>query len=89
MLGMQIMPEEVIEAEKVRVMMIPVGGSRLQLLEPILSDSPIARFLRKRGEGLHHIALHVTELPSVVERLRSAGTRFCSDEIRIGAGNHC
>lgn len=87
-IGMQIMPEEVVESEKVRLVMVPVGESRIELLEPTSDDSPIARFLQKRGEGLHHIALHVTDLPAVVERMRAAGTRFISNEIKIGALNH-
>ncbi|HWR35970.1 MAG TPA: methylmalonyl-CoA epimerase [Clostridia bacterium] len=87
-MGMQMLPEEVIEAEKVRLVMIPTGESRIELLEPTGDDSPIARFLLNRGEGLHHVALQVTDLSAVVERLKQSGTRFVSNEIKIGAGNH-
>lgn len=87
-LGMQVMPEETVAAEKVRLAMIPVDGSRIELLEPTDADSPIARFLEKRGEGLHHVALHVNDLAGTVERLKASGTRFVSDEIRVGAGGH-
>jgi methylmalonyl-CoA epimerase len=48
----------------------------------------IAKFLQKRGEGLHHVALHVPDLSHAVETLKAAGTRFISDEIKIGAGGH-
>ena len=87
-LGMQVMPEETVAAEKVRLAMVPVDGSRIELLEPTDADSPIARFLEKRGEGLHHVALHVNDIAATVERLKAAGTRFVSDEIKVGAGGH-
>jgi methylmalonyl-CoA/ethylmalonyl-CoA epimerase len=87
-LGLQVMPEELVEAEKVRLAMVPLDGSRIELLEPTESESPIGRFLEKRGEGLHHVALHVNDIAGTVERLRTAGTRFISDEIKVGAGGH-
>jgi methylmalonyl-CoA/ethylmalonyl-CoA epimerase len=87
-LGLEVMPEETVEAEKVRLAMVPVGESRLELLEPTSPDSTIARFLEKRGEGLHHVALHVSDLSGTVERLKAAGTRLVSDDIKIGAGGH-
>ena len=87
-LGLQVAEEETVEHEKVKVAMIPVGESRIELLEPTSSDSVIAKFLEKRGEGLHHVALHVPDLSQAVETLKAAGTRFISDEIKIGAGGH-
>lgn len=87
-LGMKIMPDETVEAEKVKLAMVPVGESRIELLEPTSDDSPIARFLSKRGEGLHHVALRVDNLGSTVEHMKAAGTRFISDEIKTGAGGH-
>ncbi len=87
-LGMQVMPEETVAEEKVRLAMVPVDGSRIELLEPTEGDSPIGRFLEKRGEGLHHVALHVEDIAGTIERLKAAGTRFISDEIRVGAGGH-
>jgi methylmalonyl-CoA/ethylmalonyl-CoA epimerase len=87
-LGLQVMPEETVEAEKVRLAMVPVGESRIELLEPTSPQSTIARFLEKRGEGLHHVALHVNDLAGTVERLKAAGTRLISDDIKIGAGGH-
>jgi methylmalonyl-CoA epimerase len=87
-LGMTVQHEEVVEAEKVRLAMVPVGESRIELLEPTADDSPIAKFLAKRGEGLHHVALHVTDIAHTVERLKASGTRFISDEIKLGAGGH-
>ncbi len=87
-LGLLVADEETVEHEKVKVAMIPVGESRIELLEPTSSDSVIAKFLQKRGEGLHHVALHVPDLSHAVETLKASGTRFISDEIKIGAGGH-
>ncbi len=87
-LGLQVMAEETVEQEKVKLAMVPVGQSRIELLEPTTPDSAVARFLEKRGEGLHHIALHVDDLNQVFEHLKRAGTRFISDEIKVGAGGH-
>jgi methylmalonyl-CoA epimerase len=88
LLGLKPMPEETVEAEKVRLSMVPVGESRIELLEPTSADSPIGKFLAKRGEGLHHVALHVDDLSGTVERLKASGTRLISDEIKVGAGGH-
>ena len=87
-LGLSPMEDETVEAENVRLSMVPVGESRIELLEPLSDDSPIARFLAKRGEGLHHVALNVENLSATVERLKANGTRLISDEIKIGAGGH-
>jgi methylmalonyl-CoA/ethylmalonyl-CoA epimerase len=87
-LGLKPMPEETVAAEQVRLSMVPVGESRIELLEPTSSDSAIAKFLAKRGEGLHHVALHVDDLSATVERLKASGTRLISDEIKVGAGGH-
>ena len=88
LLGLKPMPEETVEAEKVKLSMVPVGESRIELLEPTSADSPIGKFLAKRGEGLHHVALHVDDLSGTVERLKASGTRLISDEIKVGAGGH-
>ena len=87
-LGLKPMADETVDAEQVRLSMVPVGESRIELLEPTSPDSPIGKFLAKRGEGLHHIALHVDDLSATVERLKAGGTRLISDEIKIGAGGH-
>ena len=87
-LGLEVQSEETVPHEKVKVAMIQVGESRIELLEPLNPDSVIAKYLAKRGEGLHHIAIHVPDLAHSVEELKAAGTRFVSDEIKIGAGGH-
>lgn len=87
-LRLEVMPEEVVETEKVRMAMVPVGDSRIELLEPTVPESTIAKFLEKRGQGLHHVALHVSDLTATVERLKAAGARLINEEIKVGAGGH-
>jgi methylmalonyl-CoA epimerase len=87
-LGLEVSPEEIVEQEQVRLVMVPVGESRLELLEATSEDSTIARFIAKRGEGLHHVCLKVPDLPATVARLKNDGVRLVSDEIKTGAGGH-
>ncbi len=86
-LGMQVALRETVPHEKVDVAMLPAGGPRIELLEPAGPDSVIGRFLAKRGEGLHHVALRVPDLTAAVERLRAAGARLLN-EPQTGAGGH-
>ena len=86
-LGLAVAHRETVATEKVNVAMLPAGDSRIELLEPAAPDSPIAKFLEKRGPGLHHVALKVPDLPAAVERLRAAGARLLN-EPRQGAGGH-
>jgi methylmalonyl-CoA epimerase len=87
-LGLPISQEETVEHEKVRLVMVPVGESRLELLEATSDDSAIAKFIARRGEGLHHVCLRVPDLAAAVARLKQDGARLVSDEIRTGAGGH-
>ncbi|MFY9948489.1 MAG: methylmalonyl-CoA epimerase [Candidatus Sulfotelmatobacter sp.] len=87
-LGLTISPEETVEQEQVRLVMVPVGESRLELLEATSEGSAIAKFIAKRGEGLHHVCLRVPDLPAAVERLKKDGVRLVSEEIKTGAGGH-
>lgn len=87
-LGLSVSPEETVEHEQVRLVMVPLGESRLELLEATSADSTIARFIAKRGEGLHHICLRVPDLVGAVERLKNDGVRLVSEEIKSGAGGH-
>lgn len=86
-LGLEVSLRETVAHEKVNVAMLPLGDPRIELLEPSESDSVIGRFLDKRGEGLHHIAIRVPDLNASVERLRASGARLL-DEPRNGAGGH-
>ena len=87
-LGLSVSPEEVVEQEKVRLVMVPVGESRLELLEATSEDSTIAKFIAKRGEGLHHVCLRVPDLAAALEKLKRDGVRLVSEEIKVGAGGH-
>jgi len=87
-LNLEVSAEETVADEQVRLVMVPVGESRLELLEPTSENSTIAKFIAKRGEGLHHIALRVPDLEAAVERLKKQGVRLVSEEIKVGAGNH-
>ncbi len=80
-------PEEV-PTQRVRVRFLPVGEGQLELLEPTSPDSAIGRFLEKRGEGLHHIALGVPNLREVLGRLEREGYRLIDREPRRGARGH-
>lgn len=88
MLGMKVGREEIVEHEQVRVAMLPLGESRIELLEPTAEDSAVGRFLAKRGEGLHHIAVKVADVDAMFERLKESGVRVVSDQVRFGAGGH-
>ena len=87
-IGLELSPEEIVPGEKVRVVMVPVGDTRLELLEPMSSDSVIAKFIARRGEGLHHVSIRVPNLASAVQHLKKDGVRLVTDEIRTGAGGH-
>jgi methylmalonyl-CoA epimerase len=87
-LGLSVSPEETVEAEQVRLVMVPVGESRLELLEATSASSTIAKFIAKRGEGLHHVCMRVPDLPGAVQKLKEDGVRLVSDDIKIGAGGH-
>ena len=87
-LGLPLSAAEVVPGEKVRVIMVPVGETRLELLEPTSDDSVIAKFIANRGEGLHHISIRVPDLKAAVKKLKSDGVRLVSNEIKMGAGGH-
>jgi methylmalonyl-CoA epimerase len=86
-LGLSVSVRETVAHEKVNVAMLPVGEPRIELLEPAEADSVIGKFLEKRGEGLHHVAIRVPDLSAAVNRLRAAGARLLN-EPRAGAGGH-
>ena len=87
-LGLTLSEEETIEGEQVRVVMVPLGESRIELLEPTSDTSTVARFLAKRGEGLHHVCLRVPDLKAAVDRLKHDAVRLVSEDIKVGAGGH-
>ena len=86
-LGLQVVHTEVVEEQKVRVAMLPVGEPRIELLEPTSADSPVAKFLEKRGAGIHHIAVRVDDIRAALVRLKESGARLIDDVPRVGADN--
>jgi methylmalonyl-CoA/ethylmalonyl-CoA epimerase len=84
-LGLTVLEEEEGE-EDVRSVMIPLGESRVRLLEPLDKGTDLGKFLAQHGEGLHHLALHVDDISGTFEEMKQAGVRLISEEIEIGAG---
>jgi methylmalonyl-CoA epimerase len=84
-LGLTVL-EDPVEDEGVRSVMIPLGESRLRLLEALDKDTTLAKFLEQHGEGLNHMALQVDDISAAFEDLKQAGIQLISDEIEIGAG---
>ena len=87
-LGLAVKEEETVEHEQVKTAMLPLSETRIELLEATETDSVIGRFLEKRGEGLHHVAIHVDGVDAMFDRLKTQGVRLASDTVRVGAGGH-
>lgn len=84
-LGLENVHTETVEDQKVRVAMLPIGESRVELLEPTSDDSPISKFLEKRGGGIHHIAVEVDDIEASLSQLKEKGMRLIDEQPRIGA----
>lgn len=84
-LGLEVEHLETVESQLVRTAFLSVGDANLELLEPTSSDSPIARFIEKRGEGIHHICLRVDDIESHLARLKAEGYRLINEEPVPGA----
>jgi len=85
-LGLKIEEVEEVSEQKVRVAMLPIGESRIELLEPTTSDSPISKFLAKRGPGIHHVAIRVDDIRESLRKMKQSGARLIDEEPRRGAG---
>lgn len=85
-LGLEVIETEEVAEQKVRVAMLPIGESRVELLEPTSDDSPIAKFIAKRGTGIHHIAVRVTDIRAHLAQLKERGVRLIDETPRTGAG---
>jgi methylmalonyl-CoA epimerase len=84
-LGLAAKGEEVVATQKVKVSMIQVGESNLELLLPTSDDSPVAKFLENKGEGFHHLALEVEDIQAALAELKAAGVRLIDETPREGA----
>ena len=85
-LGLRVVETEEVEDQGVRVAMLPVGEPRIELLEPTHPASPVAKFLEKRGAGIHHIAVRVDDIRAALARLKEQGARLIDETPRVGAG---
>jgi methylmalonyl-CoA epimerase len=86
-LGLEVAGYDEVEGFGVRVAMLNIGESYLELLEPTEPDSPVAKFMAKRGQGLHHVAVRVENIAEAVERLKASGIRLIDPNPRPGAHN--
>jgi methylmalonyl-CoA/ethylmalonyl-CoA epimerase len=84
-LGLELAGTETVDDQGVRVALLPVGEARIELLEPVSGETPVGRFIAKRGEGLHHICYEVDDLASKLDELRSRGVRLLEGYPRRGA----
>ena len=80
------MHREVVDSQGVEEAMIAVGGSHIQLLQPLSEESPVGKFIASRGEGMHHVAYAVADLDAALEHLRGEDVRLIDEEPRIGGG---
>jgi methylmalonyl-CoA/ethylmalonyl-CoA epimerase len=85
-LKLQLEGIEEVESENVKVAFITIGESKLELLEPLSPESPIAKFIEKRGEGIHHIALGLSSIEARIQDMKENGIRMLADEPKLGAG---
>jgi len=85
--GLEVAGYDQVDEQGVRVAMLTIGESRIELLEPTGADSPIEKFMAKRGEGIHHIAVRVDNIEEAIERLKASGARLIDEVPRRGAHN--
>jgi methylmalonyl-CoA epimerase len=85
-LGLRLTRIEDVPEQKVRVAILQAGKTTIELLEPTSPDSPVQRFLEKRGEGLHHLTLETDDLAGQLKKLKAANVGLIDEQPRIGAG---
>jgi len=84
-LGLEVEPPEDVPSQRVRAHFVPVGEATIELLEPTSADSPIAKFIEKRGPGVHHVTLRVDDIRDTLGRLKARGVRLIDEAPREGA----
>ncbi len=87
-LGLPVVEECVVEEQGVKVLKLGAGETKVEITEPLGPDTPVGRFIAKRGPGIHHLAFTVDDLPKKLAELKEAGVRLVDEEPRIGAGGH-
>lgn len=85
-LGLTLKEVEVVAEQGVRVAMLPIGESRIELLEATGAETPVGKFLAKRGPGIHHLCVEVEDLAAKLADLKARGIRLIDEEPRVGAG---
>ncbi|PGY13918.1 methylmalonyl-CoA epimerase [Bacillus sp. AFS031507] len=85
-LNLRLLGIEEVETQLVRVAFLEAGGTKLELLEPTSEESTIAKFIEKRGEGIHHVALGVVSIKERISEMKEKGIRMIDDQPRPGAG---
>lgn len=86
--GVEPLRREIVAEQGVEEAMVAIGGSRVQLLEPLDADTPVGRFLAREGEGLHHIAFAVADIDAALDHLKDEGVRLVDEVPRTGGGGH-
>jgi len=85
-LGLEVDSTEEVTEQGVRVAMLAIGDTHIELLEPLSASSPVGKFLDKRGPGIHHIAVRVSDIRAMLAQLKEKGTRLIDETPRVGAG---
>jgi len=85
-LGLHIDHTEEVAEQGVRIAMLTVGETHIELLEPLSETSPVGRFLKKRGPGIHHVAIRVADIRASLAQLKDKGIRLIDENPRVGAG---
>lgn len=85
-LGLEVTSTEDLGEQGVRVAMLSIGESHIELLEPLSPATPVGKFLRKRGPGIHHVAIRVTDIRASLVHLKEQGIRLIDENPRLGAG---
>ncbi|HVQ39035.1 MAG TPA: methylmalonyl-CoA epimerase, partial [Pyrinomonadaceae bacterium] len=85
-LGLEVDSREEVAEQGVRVAMLPIGETHIELLEPLSPESPVGKFLSKRGPGVHHVAIRVKDIRASLAHLKEQGIRLIDENPRVGAG---
>ncbi|MBK8316423.1 MAG: methylmalonyl-CoA epimerase [Acidobacteria bacterium] len=84
-MGLELGAVEVVEDQGVKVALLPIGESRIELLEPTGDETPVGKFIAKRGQGIHHICVEVDDVAAKLEELKTRGVRLIDEQPRVGA----
>ena len=86
-LDLEVVHRETVEAQGVEAVLLDVGENHVELLRPLSEDTPVGKFLAKRGPGLHHVAYQTPDIEATLEQLKAAGMRLIDESPRIGIRN--